>query len=176
MKAGTIVGSLLLISGIVCSTGASAQSSQASGVPQGLADGPYVHLVAMRYEEGALIAKAGATKAANADVKALASRILAQQQKAITELRQFMSSVAEDMAPANKNMLAKLPVEDLENASGAAFDRMFLDLMIQHHRDTLALTKGAKLSTQTVQDFAGRTAPRLTAELGELETLRKTVG
>ena len=177
MKAGTTLGTLLLICGIVCSPGASAQTAQtASTVPQGVGDGPYVHLVAMRHEDGARIANAGATKATNAEVKALAVRILANQQKELKELKQFMSSVAEDMAPANKNVLAKLPVDDLEKASGAAFDRMFLDLMIQHHRDSLALTASAKLSMQTVQDFARRVEPRLTTELKELEALRKKIG
>ena len=176
MKVRTILGSLLLISGMVWATGASAQRPQSGGVPEAVADGPYVHLVAMRHEDGARIANAGAAKATNAEVKALASRILANQQAESKELKQFMSSVAEDMAPANKNVLAKLPVEDLERASGAAFDRLFLDLMIQHHRDSLALTRGAKLSMQTVQDFARQLEPRLAAELKDLETLRKKIG
>lgn len=176
MKASTILGTLLLICGIVGSTGASAQSPQTGGIPQAVADGPYVHLVAMRHEDGARIANVGAAKATNAEVRAVASRILANQQKDLKELKQFMSSVAEDMAPANKNVLAKLPVEDLESATGAAFDRQFVDLMIQHHRDSLALTKSAKLSMQTVQDFARQLEPRLTAELKELEALRKKIG
>jgi uncharacterized protein (DUF305 family) len=175
MKAGTILGSLLLICGIAGSTGASARSSQASGVPQGLADGPYVHVVAMRHQDGARIANAAAGKATNAGVKALAARILANQQKELTELKQFLSSVAEDMAPVDKS-LKRLPVEDLDKASGAAFDRLFLDLMIQHHRDSLAITKGARLTMSSVQAFARRLESRLAAELTELEALRKTIG
>jgi uncharacterized protein (DUF305 family) len=79
------------------------------------------------------------------------------------------------MAPVDKS-LKRLPVEDLDKASGAAFDRLFLDLMIQHHRDSLAITKGARLTMSSVQAFARRLESRLAAELTELEALRKTIG
>lgn len=172
MKLIKFVG-LVLASAVVVAAPARGQGSKSGVIPQGLADGPYVHTMAMHHEEGIKMADLGATKAANPDVKALAARILANRQKELSELKQFMTSVAEDMAPADRNTLKKMPLETLEKASDAAFDRMFLDMMIEHHRDAIAMTRSAKLVMPSVQQFARRTTQQQTAEIKEMEALRK---
>ncbi|HEX7779929.1 MAG TPA: DUF305 domain-containing protein, partial [Vicinamibacterales bacterium] len=142
-------------------------------IPQGLADGPYVHVMAMHHEEGIRIATLGETRATNDKVTALATRMRSNRQKELGELKQFMTTVAEDMAPADRSALKRMPVENLEKASGAAFDRMFLDTMVEHHQDTLAMTRTAKLVMPGVQQFAARLTQALAAEIKEAEALRK---
>jgi uncharacterized protein (DUF305 family) len=170
MKVLPIVGSLLLSTVLAASAG---QASKPGVIPQGLADGPYVHLMAMHHEEGLKMAGLAAKKASNASVTALAARVLSNQQTELAQLRQFMTSVAEDMAPSNRDMMKKMPVEKLETASGAAFDRLFLDMMIEHHQDALTMTRGAKLVMPAVQEFARRATTRLESELKEMQTSRK---
>jgi hypothetical protein len=87
-----------------------------------------------------------------------------------------MTTVAEDMAPADKSLLKKLPVENLENASGIAFDRLLLEMLIENLRDALTMTQSAKLVMTGVQEFARQTTQHQAAELKEAETLRKQVG
>ena len=170
MKVLPIVGSLLLSTVLAASAG---QASKPGVIPQGLADGPYVHVMAMHHEEGMKMAGLAAKKASNASVTALAARVLSNQQTELAQLRQFMTSVAEDMAPSNRDMMKKMPVEKLETTSGAAFDRLFLDMMVEHHQDALTMTRGAKLVMTAVQEFARRTTARLESELKEMQTLRK---
>ena len=118
------------------------------------------------------MANLGATRATHANVKALAERILANRQKELGELKQFMTSVAEDWQPADKQSLKTMPVANLEKASGAAFDRLFVDMMIEHERDAITLTRTAKLVMPTVQGFAQRSMQQQTAELEQLQKIK----
>jgi uncharacterized protein (DUF305 family) len=168
------VSSLLLA--VAVAAPLQAQSSNTGVIPTGLADGPYVHVMARHHEEGVRMASLASTKASHAGVKALAGRVLARQQTELGQLKQFMTTVAEDMAPAGKSTLKTMPVEKLEQATGAAFDRMFLDMMIEHHQDALSMTQGAKLIMPGVKDFALRMTLQHTADLKEMQDLRKQIG
>jgi uncharacterized protein (DUF305 family) len=165
--------SLVLVTAMSIAPPSSAQTVEPGTIPLGLADGPYVHVMAVHHEEGIKIAMLGDARAANDKVKALAGRVRANRQKELAELKQFMSSVAEDMAPTNKSDLKKIALERLHKAAGAAFDRMLLDVLIEHHQDALTMTRTAKLVMSGVQHFAARLTQTLTAELGEAQALRK---
>jgi uncharacterized protein (DUF305 family) len=151
------------------------QAPKPGVIPEGLSDGPYVHMMAMHHEEGIRMASLGSTKATNPVVKALAARILAHEQKELAQLKQFMTTVAEDMVPANKGILKKMPVAKLEQASGTAFDSLFLDMMIEHHQDAIRMTKDARLVMTGVQEFARRLTDQLTADISEMQGLRKQI-
>jgi uncharacterized protein (DUF305 family) len=53
---------------------------------------------------------------------------------------------------------------------------MFLDMMIEHHQDALSMTQGAKLIMPGVKDFALRMTLQHTADLKEMQDLRKQIG
>jgi uncharacterized protein (DUF305 family) len=167
----------LLASVFVAAVGTAAPSSvqtlKPGTIPQGLADGPYVHVMAVHHDEGIKIAMLGEAQAVNEKVKALAASVRSTRQKELAELKQFMSSVAEDLAPTNKSDLKKIRIENLQKASGAAFDRMLLDAIVEHHQDALTMTRTANLVMSNVQQFAMRLTRTLTAELGEAQALRK---
>jgi uncharacterized protein (DUF305 family) len=163
-----------LVAGVVVTAStARGQERPADAIPQGLDDGPYVHMMAVHHEEGLRIASLGASKAANAGVKTLAARIAANRQTELEQLKHFMTTVAEDQAPANKGAMKKMAVESLDRAAGAAFDRAFVDMLIAHHQDALTMTRSAKLVMPAVQEFARQVQQALTAEIKELEALRK---
>jgi uncharacterized protein (DUF305 family) len=166
-------GSLLLAMASTIAAPALRQNPSVGTVPQALADGPFVHLMAAHHEEAIKIATAAQTKATSDKVKALAARIFGNRQKELGELRHFMTTVAEDMAPAAKSRLKTMSFERLDTASGAGFDRMFLDTMIEHHQDALTMTRTARLVMPGVQQFAARLTQALTAEVRDAETLRK---
>jgi uncharacterized protein (DUF305 family) len=66
-----------------------------------------------------------------------------------------------------------MSVDPLEKASGAVFDKMFLDTIIQHDQDALTITRTAKLVMPTVQQFAARLTQAVTSEVKEAQALRK---
>jgi hypothetical protein len=109
-------------------------------------------------------------------VKALAGWILARQQTELAQLKQFMTTVAEDMAPAGKSTPKMMPIEKLEQATGdGAFDRM-LDRIMEHHQDGLSMTQSAKLVMPAVQEFGRRMTQQHTADPKEMQDLRKPIG
>ena len=174
MTIRAFLGILLLMSAAAVSGLAQTQDPKPGIIPTGLADGPYVHLMAQHHDEGIKMATLATAKAANADVKALAGRMLDRQRKELAELKQFKTTVAEDMAPRDRIVLKQMRIESLEQATGAAFDRLFLSMMIEHHRDALTMTNGAKLVIPRVQDFAKTAAQRLNGELKEMQAISKT--
>jgi uncharacterized protein (DUF305 family) len=164
---------MLLATGLAVGAQAGRQNATLGTIPQGLADGPYVHVMAMHHEEGIKLATLGETKATHAKITALATQLRRNRQRELGELRQFMTSVAEDMAPADRSRLERMSLAPLEKASGAAFDRMYLDTIIEHGRDALTMTRTAKLVMPVVQQFAARLTQALTADIRDAEALRK---
>lgn len=65
-------------------------------------------------------------------------------------------------------------LEQLRQASGAAADRLFTELMIRHHQGGVAMARAAVELTETarVRDFAARIVDAQTAEISALEELR----
>ena len=146
-----------------------------SRIPLGLADGPYVHILARHHDEGIRMAQLAATNAADADVRGIGARILARQRKELAELKHFKTSVAEDFAPTDKVIVQTMPLNRLEQTTGAAFDRLFLDLMIEHHQDANTLARGAKLVMRPVQEFTRRMTQQNEIDIKEMQALRKPV-
>jgi uncharacterized protein (DUF305 family) len=173
MQTVLFLATILPASALAIAVQARPQNLTLGAIPQGLADGPFVHVIAMHHEEGIKITTLGETRATNEKVRALAVRMRSNRQKELGELKHFMTSVAEDMAPADKSGLKRMSVEPLEKAAGAAFDRTFLDTIMEHERDALTLTRTAKLVMPSVQQFAARLTQALTGEIRDAEALRK---
>ena len=174
MKVLRLLLVLLTIAGVALN--ARAQSAKPASTAHVLTDGAYVHMMAMHHEEGIKMAQLASTKASNAEVKSLAARILAGQQKELKELQNLQTKVKADNPQEHAGMMKKMPMEHLEQMSGAAFDRMFLDMMSDHHRDAVKMSKEAKLDVAAVQDFARRTSQQQEKEVKEMQALRKQLG
>ena len=66
----------------------------------------------------------------------------------------------------------------LRAASATAFDRLFLDTMIHHHRMAIDMSKDAatKAEHAELKTFARRMAAKQQAEVAEMSRLRASVG
>jgi uncharacterized protein (DUF305 family) len=105
------------------------------------------------------------------DIRLLAERIEVSQQDEIAQMRRWLGRRGESVPgadahhghhdasarPAMPGMLTAEEMARLEKASGADFDRLFLELMIKHHEGALAMVKallatpGAAQETETFQ-------------------------
>ena len=154
-----------------------AKQSQAKGGHHAMTDGPFVHMMSMHHQDGIKMAQLASTKASNAQVKQFASKVLEGQQKELKELETLMTKVKDDgSAKQHEGMMKKMPMDHLEQTSGAAFDRMFLEMMRDHHQEAIKMARDAKLSVPDVQQFARRTSQNQQKEVKEIEQLRKQVG
>lgn len=155
-----------------------AKASEARSAHHAMGDSAFVEMMAMHHEHGITMAQLASTRANSAQVKQLASKILEGQRKEVKELEALKSKIkaAEGSAKEHEGMMKKMPMEHLEQSSGAAFDRMFLDMMKDHHQEAIKMARDAKLSVPDVQQFARRTSQNQQKEVKEIDQLRKQVG
>lgn len=149
-----------------------------TGEPAGYnaADVTFADQMVDRHRESIALADAVPQRSANADVIDLAQRIGAQQQKEINVLNVFLvqwdkppkMGVAADPAAENPAVLAQL-----QPLQGAAFDRLWLQSMIDQHRKSIAVadTEIAGGANVDAISMAKTMASTLTAELDQMTTM-----
>ena len=146
----------------------------------------YIDMMIMHHQEGIEMAQMAQTKAVSPKVKALADRIVTDQQKDIAELQghrnhwyaakppmdpAMMSSMMQGMHPGMMSM------EDTRRkllaADGAAFDRLFLETMIHHHQMAIDMSKEARTKAEhaEIKEIARKTIAKQTAEIAEMNRL-----
>ena len=94
------------------------------------------------------ISKLVPARTADASIKILASRIINAQQDEIAIMEQWLRDRDQPVPERHEGhhnaahmpgMLTAEQVQQLEHARGAAFDRLFLELMIQHHQGAVSM-------------------------------------
>jgi uncharacterized protein (DUF305 family) len=87
------------------------------------------------------------TRALNPEVKALAAQIKAEQALEIASMTKWLkeagASIQMDHTMNMDGMLTEDQMKALENASGAEFDRLYLEGMIAHHEGAIEMAKTA---------------------------------
>ena len=113
------------------------------------------------------------TKTTNADVKALANRLIKDHEAANNEL----SSLAKDLKTTIKDE-AKKEAEAWRAMSGAAFDRGWADHLIAEHQKTITLyeTEANSGSDAKLKAFAAKTLPTIREHLKAAQDLRSKLG
>jgi putative membrane protein len=105
-------------------------------------------------------------KATNADVKAFAQRMVTDHSKANGEIAEFATTkglaLATELSGDHKSAL-----EHLTSLSGAAFDKAYMQHMVEdHEKDVAAFDKAStSASDADLKAWAGRTLPTLKEHL-----------
>jgi len=118
-------------------------------------------------------ARLGVERAGNAEVKAFAERMQADHTQLGERMQPLASQAGVSTAPA------EAPMPNLENASGADFDRAFMDMMVADHERAVAdFERAANDTTHSAQVRAAaqEALPTLRAHLQDAQTLRQQVG
>ncbi|HEY0025489.1 MAG TPA: DUF305 domain-containing protein [Longimicrobium sp.] len=127
------------------------------------------------------------TRAQSPAVKRLAERIINAQEDEIASMQQWLRDRGQpipDAAHAHHaaghammpGMLTPEQVSQLQRATGAEFDRLFLNLMIQHHRGAVSMvqrlfgTQGAG-QDETVFKFASDVGVDQTTEIARMQRM-----
>lgn len=112
------------------------------------ADVEFAQLMIPHHEQAVEMAQLAATRAENADVKDLAGRIEAAQSPEIVEMTGWLTEWGEDVEPNGggmdhdeSGMMSDAEMTELEGASGTAFDRMFLEMMVAHHTSAIEMAE-----------------------------------
>jgi uncharacterized protein (DUF305 family) len=112
----------------------------------------------------------------NAEVKAIAKRIKAQQEKELATLDAHKPANEGahhgSMPPNDPDMARRMAA--LEAATGAKADSLFLQLMIVHHASALVMAQGAldKLQDSELRKLAQNAIAIQAREIGDMQRLR----
>ena len=123
------------------------------------------------------LGKMAVEKASNAEVKKFAQRMVDDHSKANDELKTLAANkhmtLPDGPGPQHKAM-----VDRLSNASGAAFDRAYMQMMIADHRQALndfrLAAKAAK--DADVKGWAAKTLPTIEEHVKLAQTTNTAVG
>ncbi|NRQ34769.1 DUF305 domain-containing protein [Nonomuraea sp. NN258] len=143
------------------------------------ADVKYVQDMIVHHRQALDMALLAPTRASSTRVKSLADRIQAAQgpeiQYMTTWLRQLQQKVPDHHAghAGMPGMATPEQLDALKAASGTAFDRMFLELMIKHHEGALAMSDQVLIggSHIKIEELATDVNVTQTAEIRRMQEL-----
>ncbi len=199
--AAGVLGALSLLTGCAGrqaaeqagSAPAAAARPDSAGYPYTEADVRFMSAMIGHHSQAVVMAGWAATRGASGSVRTLAERIVNGQQDEIATMGQWLrdrgrpvpeadSTTAnmtrhgpghEDLMPG---MVTEAWMEQLAEARGSEFDRLFLTLMIQHHRGAVSMverlfgTRGAA-QDETVFKFANDVHVDQSTEIARMERL-----
>ncbi|MFH5926017.1 DUF4142 domain-containing protein [Roseomonas xinghualingensis] len=147
--------SLVPVAAMAQGTGSRAQGSgatpQANTPPANLANMPPDRLAAMTHEAGSFAlatAKIGAQKASKPEVKRFAN-FEVQEQEGVAQAMKMAGHNFPDYRPTGEKAQV---IQRLQSASGADFDKIFLEVQEQGHQELLNLTTAMMQSRAPVAD------------------------
>lgn len=133
------------------------------------------------------MAELAADRASSRDVKDLATKIKGAQDPEIKTMSGWLTSWGEevpadmsgmeghDMSSGMPGMMSSEDMDKLEKASGTEFDKMFLEMMVEHHTGAVEMAKAEKSdgkhgpATKLADDV-------ITAQTAEIEQMNKMLG
>jgi len=167
--------------------GDSDDSATDAGAVHGQADIAFVQGMIPHHQQAITMSGYAARQASDPRVKDLAERIEAGQEPEIERMRGFLEDwdVEEDGESGghgggggHPGMLTNEGLARLEGAEGEAFDRLFLQSMIEHHRGAIKAseTEQAEGQSPEARALAGEIISAQRAEIATMEPLLKEAG
>lgn len=135
------------------------------------------------HQQAVDMADLAAGKASNAQVKDLAGRIKAAQDPEIQQLTGMLEKWGAPTEPSmpgmdhgdtsGEGMMSGEDMRQLEGATGAEFDRMWVQMMIEHHEGAVAMSKTelAQGGDAAAKDLARKIIDAQEAEIEEMRGL-----
>jgi putative membrane protein len=138
------------------------KTTAATSMKTATADTEFAQKAAMGGKKEVATAKMAAGKSKNADVKALANKLVTDHTKANQELMNLMKTkhIAAGAEP-------KAEPEPWRSKTGAEFDRGFVDHVIEHHEKDIAMfeTEANSGSDAELKNWASQKLPTLREHL-----------
>lgn len=127
----------------------------------------FLDTMSAHHESAIEMAQLVEQRSARDALKRMAQKIIADQQREITQMQEWKRQWYEGKAEAiNMKMpgmaasMRNMRMDRLEAASGDAFDALFLSMMRRHHEGAIVMarTAAAKAGHKELKEFAGRMA------------------
>ncbi|MDX3693751.1 DUF305 domain-containing protein [Streptomyces europaeiscabiei] len=164
----------------------SASAAAKAGAPND-ADVDFATEMIQHHRQAIEMADVAADRASSQEVKDLATKIKGAQDPEIETMSGWLTSWGEkvpegmsgmeghDMSSDMPGMMSSEDMNKLEKASGAEFDEMFLEMMVEHHEGAIEMAKTEKAdgkygaATKLADDV-------ITAQTAEIEQMNEMLG
>lgn len=142
------------------------------------ADVMFAQMMIPHHEQAVEMASLAGERADSPDVKKLAEKIQAAQQPEIDTLTSWLQQWGETPAaggqhggPGGGGMMAEADMAQLEGARGAAFDTLFLTMMIEHHEGAISMAE-AQLAQGQYPEAKAMAKDIVTSQTAEVQQMR----
>jgi putative membrane protein len=144
----------------------SSTSASSTGTKLSSSDSDFVNKAAQGGMAEVQLGQMVAQKAQNQAVKDFAQRMVDDHSKANDQLKQLASQKGINL-PTDLDSSDKQFQDKLSSASGASFDKMYMDHMVQDHKKDVSefQSEADKASDPDVKSFAQQTLPTLQQHL-----------
>jgi uncharacterized protein (DUF305 family) len=157
-------------------------SSTKETAEKNAADVKFAQEMIPHHGQAIAMAELAATRAASPQVKTLAQRIEGAQDPEIKTMSEWLKAWGEEVPPVDmghsapghgSGMMSADEMAKLDKASGAAFDTMFVEMMIRHHQGAIEMAKIEQKDGKNAKakELATRIETAQTAEISEMQTL-----
>ncbi|MFE0155847.1 DUF305 domain-containing protein [Nonomuraea sp. NPDC059007] len=131
------------------SSSAPATTATASASPSASfndADVMFAQMMIPHHEQAVEMAELATTRAADPEIKELASEIKAAQDPEIQTMKGWLTAWGKPMPSGGMGhdmpgIMSEADMKQLEGAKGAAFDKKFAELMIAHHNGAIEMAR-----------------------------------
>jgi uncharacterized protein (DUF305 family) len=147
-------------------------------------DVKFLDTMSMHHEHGIKMAELVESRASHDELKAMAKKMIGEQQQEIKQMQAMKQKLGAGTGDATnmhmpgmkesmKGMDAKM--QKLEASKGAAFERMFLDMMSKHHQDAMKMARGAvsKAQSQEIKDMAKKMSESQREDIAQMAAWKK---
>src|SRR6476646_10177306 len=163
--------------------GPSAPGAGKAAAGQNQTDVTFASSMVPHHEQAITMADLALAKATDARVKQLASQIKNAQDPEITTMTRWLTAWGSAPMPSGHDMggmgmdgmMTDQQMRDLERSSGAAFDRMWLQMMIEHHRGAVAMAR-TQLSEGRLPEVKALSQAVIDGQTKEIATMTELVG
>ncbi|WP_281689219.1 DUF305 domain-containing protein [Pseudonocardia thermophila] len=162
---------------------ASALGTQPSDVND--ADVLFVQLMIPHHQQAVDMAEVADKKATNPELRQLVDKIAALQDSEIKLMGGWLRSWGKPLRPGGlghsahsmPGMLSSRDLDKLDRLQGPAFDKLFLQLMIKHHKGAITMAKEeqTKGRSKNVKEMARWLITNQSAEIRRMEQILRTM-
>lgn len=144
-------------------------------------DVQFLDQMTMHHQMAVEMAQTAVTKAASADVRAMAQQMVTDQQAEIAQMQAWRQQWFPDAAAPDTTMSAddmaamgmSMDMSGLDRATGPAYDRMFLQSMTPHHAGAITMAAEAQMHSDRaeVRALAETIIAAQAREIGEMQRM-----
>lgn len=158
----------------------SSLADKASATGHNASDAMFALMMEPHHEQAIEMAALAPNRASSPTVKDLAAKIEAAQTPEIDKMSGWLddwgtSGDMSSMSHGMDGMMSAGDMKSLANSSGAAFDKLFLQMMIQHHSGAIKMAKGELRGGKNAEALALASSIQVTqqAEIHQMRDLLK---